>query len=105
LLFATIHIATTYLAVLTLTIAFMAVELNEGPYWAATMRVARADTGAATGVLNTFGNIGGIIAGPVVGWLSGHGGWDGAFITGTAFATTAGLLWLAIDPGREPLTD
>ncbi len=101
LLLLTIHVSTPYLAVLALTVAFFAVELNEGPYWAATMRVARADTGAATGVLNTFGNGGGIVAGPVVGWLSGHGGWDAAFITGTVFAVVGGLLWLFINPGRD----
>jgi ACS family glucarate transporter-like MFS transporter len=102
LLLATIHIATTSLAVLTLTVAFCAVELNEGPYWASCMRIARSDTGAATGFLNTFGNMAGIIAGPLVGWLSGRGGWNAAFITGTGFAIVAGLLWLAVDPGREP---
>ena len=101
LLLVTIHVSTTYVAVLALTIAFLAVELNEGPYWAATMRVARADTGAATGVLNTFGNGGGSIAGPVVGWLSVRGGWDAAFITGTVFAVVGALLWLFINPGRE----
>jgi sugar phosphate permease len=101
LLLVTIHVSTPYYAVLALTVAFLAVELNEGPYWAATMRVARADTGAATGVLNTFGNGGGIVAGPVVGWLSGHGGWDAAFITGTVFAVVGAALWLFINPGRE----
>ena len=104
LLLITIHVSTPYVAVLALTVAFLAVELNEGPYWAATMRVARADTGAATGVLNTFGNGGGIVAGPVVGWLSGHGGWDAAFITGTVFACVGGALWLFIDPGRRDTT-
>ena len=52
---------------------FFAIELNEGAYWAATMRVARADTGAATGVLNTGGNFAGIVSAPIVGALSGAG--------------------------------
>jgi ACS family glucarate transporter-like MFS transporter len=101
LLLVTIHVSTPWAAVAALTVAFMAVEFTEGPYWAATMRVARADTGAATGVLNTGGNAGGIVTGPIVGWLSGVGGWDAAFITGTAFAIVATVLWLLIDPDRS----
>jgi MFS transporter, ACS family, glucarate transporter len=100
LLLVTIHVATPYAAVLALTVAFFAVELTEGAYWAATMQVARADTAAATGVLNTGGNGGGIIAQPIVGLLSGLGAWNGAFITGTVFALVAAGLWLLIDASR-----
>ena len=55
-----------YGAVLSMAAAFFAVEINEGAYWAATMNIARSDTAAATGVLNTGGNLGGIICQPIV---------------------------------------
>ena len=58
----TISVTTPWSAVAALAAAFAGVELNEGAYWAATMRVARADTGAAAGVLNTGGNAGGIVS-------------------------------------------
>ena len=101
LLLLTIKVATPYAAVAALTAAFAAVEMNEGAYWAATMRVARADTGAATGILNTGGNAGGIITHPIVGVLSDAGSWNAAFVTGTVFALIATSLWFWIDSDRE----
>lgn len=80
---------------------FFMVELNEGAYWAATMRVARADTGAATGVLNTGGNFAGIVSAPIIGALSGAGNWNLTFMIGTGFAFVAAVCWLMIDPDRR----
>ena len=101
LLLVTINVQTPYAAVGALAVAFWAVELNEGAYWAASMQVARADTAAATGVLNTGGNAGGIITQPVVGALTAIGAWNSAFITGTVFALVAAGTWLLIDADRQ----
>jgi MFS transporter, ACS family, glucarate transporter len=101
LLLVTISVTTPYAAVIALGFAFGAVEVDEGAYWAATMRVARQDTGAATGVLNTGGNLGGIITQPIVGALSGVGSWNAAFVTGTVFALVAAGAWLLVDPDRR----
>ena len=86
-----------YLAVIALTFAFAGVESNEGSYWAANMSIARADTMAAGGVLNTWGNLGGVVGIPIVGWLTSHGNWYGAFAVGTAFAFAAAALWLLVN--------
>jgi ACS family glucarate transporter-like MFS transporter len=101
MLLVTVNVMTPYAAVAALACAFCAVEINEGVYWAATMRVARADTGAATGVLNTGANLGGVITQPIVGFLSGSGAWSAAFVTGTAFALVAAAAWLLVDPERR----
>jgi MFS transporter, ACS family, glucarate transporter len=101
LLLAVIHVSSPIAAVAGLTLAFFATEITEGPYWAATMRAARADTMAAGGVLNTGGNIGGVIGIPIVAYLSGHQNWNAAFATGTAFALVAAGVWLLIDPDRR----
>ena len=66
LLLAAVGVSAPYMAVLALMATFFMIELNEGAYWATTMRVARADTGAATGVLNTGGNFAGIVSAPIV---------------------------------------
>ena len=42
-----------YWAVVALTLAYGAIEMLEGPSWAAMMYVAREDTMSATGALNT----------------------------------------------------
>lgn len=89
LLLVTLRVATPYAAVAALTVAFFMVEINEGAYWATMMRVARSDIAAASGVLNTGANVGGIIAQPLVGFLTNSGAWGGAFMTGIVFALVA----------------
>jgi MFS transporter, ACS family, glucarate transporter len=101
--FAAVDAANPYLAVLALALCFAAVELNEGPYWAAIMHVGRADTMAASGLLNTGGNLGGLICTPIVAHLSGHQAWTPCFLIGTGFAAVAAALWLVVDPSRAAI--
>ena len=75
--------------------------MNEGPYWAATMHLARSDSMAATGILNTGGNLGGVIATPIIAYLSGHNDWTSVFLTGTVFALVSAAAWLLVDPTRQ----
>jgi ACS family glucarate transporter-like MFS transporter len=100
LLLAAVYAPGPLLAVAALICSFFATEITEGPYWAATMCSARADTMAATGVLNTGGNLGGVIGIPIVAYLSGHQAWNAAFTTGVAFALVAAGLWFFVDPTR-----
>lgn len=97
LLLITVNLSNPYAAVAALALAYAVVELCEGPFWAATMFVARADTMTATGVLNTGGNAGGLIGIPVVAYLSGHGQWTTAFVIGAAFSVLGAVAWLGID--------
>lgn len=100
LLLVTVHLSNPYGAVVALALCYAIVELTEGSYWAATMFVARADTMSATGVLNTGGNVGGLISIPIVAYLSGHGAWTAAFVIGTLFALLGAAAWLGIDATR-----
>lgn len=104
LLLVTVVVSAPYAAVLALMATFFMIELNEGPFWAATMRVARSDTGAATGVLNTGGNFAGMVSAPVIGALSGSGNWHATFVLGAAFAFVGAACWFAIDPDRRVAT-
>ncbi|HZO21168.1 MAG TPA: MFS transporter [Steroidobacteraceae bacterium] len=97
LLLATVHLGNPYAAVIALALAYAAVELTEGPYWAGTMFIARSETMPATGVLNTGGNLGGLIGIPIVGYLSGSGHWTFAFGLGAIFSVLGALAWLGID--------
>jgi predicted MFS family arabinose efflux permease len=101
LLFATADAANGYLAALALTLCFACVELNEGPYWAAIMQVGRTDTMAASGILNTGGNLGGLIATPIVGYLSQQHAWTAVCTLGAALALASAALWLLVDPTRR----
>jgi MFS transporter, ACS family, glucarate transporter len=99
LLFA-VYSSNPYAAVAALTLSFMAIEVTEGSYWGGTSYIAKADTMAATGVLNTGGNLGGIIGVPIVAYLSGHHAWNAAFIIGFIMAVLAAAIWFAIDLSR-----
>ncbi|HVW70186.1 MAG TPA: MFS transporter [Steroidobacteraceae bacterium] len=101
LLLIAVHAANAYLAVAVLALCFALVELNEGPYWAAVMHLARGDTMSASGLLNTGGNVGGLVATPIVAYLSGQHSWTLAFAIGTAFAFLSAAAWLLVDPTRH----
>ena len=105
LLIAAVAAGNAYWAVAALTGAYAAVELLEGPAWAATLSVAQSDTMAATGVLNTGGNVIGIIGIPVVAFLSSHGMWTSSFVIGALLAVVSGILWLWIDAGERLKAD
>lgn len=101
LLLATIHLDNPYAAVVALALAYAVVELTEGPYWGGTMLIARSATMPATGVLNTGGNLGGLIGIPVVAWLSGEGHWSTAFVLGAVLTLVGAAAWLGIDTDKR----
>ncbi len=103
--FVAVDAANAYLAVAALALCFACVELNEGPYWAAIMHVGRADAMAASGLLNTGGNAGGLVATPIVAYLSGHHAWTPAFLIGAGFALASAAGWLLVDPTRRAAAD
>jgi ACS family glucarate transporter-like MFS transporter len=97
LLLVSVSAANPYWAVAGLALCFAAVELNEGAYWGGAMTVGRGDTMAVSGVMNTGGNLGGIIGIPIVGYLSGAHLWHAAFVLGAAFSMLCALAWLWIE--------
>jgi MFS transporter, ACS family, glucarate transporter len=100
LILLAVNLNSPYGAVVALALAYAVLELNEGAFWGATMFVARSDTMSATGVLNTGGNIGGLIGIPIVAYLSGGGHWTAAFVIGTVFAVLGAIMWLGIDADK-----
>jgi ACS family glucarate transporter-like MFS transporter len=101
LLLIAVHAANAYLAVAALALSFACVEFNEGPYWAAVMHIARGDTMSASGLLNTGGVVGGLVATPIVAYLSGHHAWSAAFVIGALFAFVGAAAWLLVDPSKH----
>jgi ACS family glucarate transporter-like MFS transporter len=97
LLMLAVNAANPYLAVAALALCFGAVELTEGAFWGAAMTVGRGDTMAVCGFMNTGGNLGGIIALPIVGYFADQHAWHTAFVIGVAFAVVSALAWLGIE--------
>ena len=100
-LYLTVTAASPYWAVAALCLGFGCVELTEGSYWGATMRRAPNDTMAATAVLNTGGNLGGVVATPIIAALSSAHSWTMVFATGAVMSLAAAGLWLRIDPSSH----
>ena len=98
-LYLTVSAASPYWAVAALCFGFACLEVTEGSYWGATMRRAPDDTMAATGLLNTGGNLGGVVATPIIAALSTHN-WTLVFAMGAVLALVAAGLWLWIDTER-----
>ncbi len=105
LLLISVNAANPYWAVAGLALCFAAVELNEGAFWGAAMTVGRGETMAVSGVMNTGGNLGGIIGIPIIGYLSGEHLWHAAFVVGAGFAVASAAAWLGISvdhPAESP---
>jgi ACS family glucarate transporter-like MFS transporter len=85
-----------YLSVAALCVAFGWCELLEGPFWSGTMRIAPTDTMTATAILNTGGNLGGVVATPAIAALSAGHRWGAVFAIGAMVSLGAALLWLRI---------
>ncbi|MBM4219289.1 MAG: MFS transporter [Gammaproteobacteria bacterium] len=100
-LYLTVSLGSPYWAIAALCLGFACVEFNEGNYWGVAMRLAPNDSMAATAVLNTGGNLGGVIGTPIIAALTAaQGGWGVVFATGAVTSVVAALLWLRIDAGR-----
>ncbi len=101
LLLLAVHAASPYWAIGELAACFGCVELSEGSFWAASMTVGRSNTMVVGGLMNTGGNLGGIIGIPVVATLTGHGDWNAAFLVGAGCALASAAAWLFIDAGHS----
>jgi MFS transporter, ACS family, glucarate transporter len=105
LLLLVVNLANAYVALAALALAYLVVELTEAAFWGGVMVVARSDCMAASGVLNTGGNVGGLIGIPIVAHLSGAGHWTAAFALGAVLALLGSLLWFGIEADRPIVSD
>jgi ACS family glucarate transporter-like MFS transporter len=85
-----------YVAVATLSLAFGFQMFSESAYWSATMDIAGRATGAATGLINSMNNLGGVLSTALTPVLIDRYGWDAAFITCIAGSILAAALWLGV---------
>jgi len=88
------------LAVVLLSLSFGCTQLTEGAYWAAAISVAGKHASAATGVMNTGGNIVGGIGALLVPITAEAFGWVPALATGSVFAIVGAGLWLLVRADR-----
>jgi ACS family glucarate transporter-like MFS transporter len=99
LLLAGAYAANPYLAVALFSLCYGFTQFTEGAFWSATTFVAGPYTAAAGGVLNTGGNLPGVLA-PLIGLMVDRLGWLPTLTTGSLFALLSAILWLLIRADR-----
>jgi sugar phosphate permease len=102
LLFASTQTPSPTAKAILLALALGSADLSLSACWAAPLDVAAAHAGVVTGFMNTFGNLGGLLAPLVVGWaVERQHSWTLPFhITAVVYVAGA-LAWLAIDPDQK----
>lgn len=68
----------------------------EGPFWAMITTVAPDRAGAAGGVLNLFGNLGGVVSIWAVPQMTDRWGWETTLAMWAGVAVVAALLWTLV---------
>lgn len=87
-------------ALVWLIIALMGLELTVAVSWAMCIDVGNHFSGSVSGVMNTFGNVGGALSAIAVGYLATLYGWTPPFILGSGLCLVAAAAALFIDPAR-----
>ena len=88
-------------AILCLSLAVGLLMSSEGPFWATVSESAWPHTGAAGGVMNTAGNLAGVVSTALTPVMVKRIGWTGTFLASAAMLLTAGLLWFLIRTERS----
>ncbi|MBL8268937.1 MFS transporter, partial [Steroidobacter sp.] len=102
LLIAGLYVQSPYLAVGLLSLCFGFTQFTEGSYWAASTYAAGPHTATATGLMNTGGNLPGLLA-PLFGFMIDRFGWETTISSGSLFAILGAVLWLMVR--LQPATD
>ena len=91
--------ATPMHSALLLAAAAGLAALGVAPAWAVCLEIGGANAGVVSGVMNTFGNLGGALSPVVVGiCLQRWGSWDAPLYSVAVLYLVAAASWLAIDP-------
>ncbi len=91
------------------TAGFLALALGlaascEGVFWGSAIDIGGRRIGAVGGILNTGGNLGGILSPLVTPLLARHAGWTWSLHVASLIVLAGVVTWLFIDPSR-PIED
>ena len=87
-----------------LSVAYGLQQLTEAPFWGTTIAVSGRHASAAGGVMNTGGNLPGILVGLSSPLLAQYVGWSAVILSAAIFAIASAVIWMFIRPD-EPMAD
>ncbi|HEX4170714.1 MAG TPA: MFS transporter [Bryobacteraceae bacterium] len=88
-----VHLST---ALVTISLSVGLLFSTEAPYWSTAIDLAPDHSGAASGLMNLAGNLGGVLSTLLVPVLVTYFGWFIALLSGSVFALFGALLWFFI---------
>lgn len=102
---ASIESAIPSITCIALAMGFAAA--SDGPFWAAVIEASPGQVGAATSLLNTGGNLGGVVSPMLTPWVAAWAGWAGGLYLASAVVLIRVLLWFFVDctPLPQPVPD
>ena len=99
------NLPSPYLAIVALGLSVAFINAAEGSFWTTATGLGAANPGAAGGVLNLMGNLGGVISIWAVPRMKDAWGWTALLGIWAAVAVVAALLWLTVRVTRaDPKT-
>jgi ACS family glucarate transporter-like MFS transporter len=100
------RLSNPFLAIGALSLSVACINAAEGPFWATATSLGREAAGAAGGVLNLMGNLGGVISIWAVPRMRDPLGWTGLLSVWAGVAVVAALLWMTVrvDRANSPAT-
>ena len=90
-----------YLAAAVLAVCTALILGVEGPYWATANQISGKNVGFTGGLLNTGGNLGGVISPTLTPLIAQHFGWIHALDFAGLVALGAAALWLSVVPSKK----
>ena len=92
-LFAGLNVESVPFSVGLIALALGFTSTSDVVYWAAAIDVAGPDAGAAGGIMNAFGNLGGFFAPILTPWIAQRFGWSAGLYFGSLLALSTVLVW------------
>ena len=84
-----------------LALALGCCTMAEGPYWATAIDLGRDQAGASCGIMNTGGNVGGMLAPVITPLIAIRFGWAGALYFASFLVLVGVVTWLCVNPERR----
>jgi ACS family glucarate transporter-like MFS transporter len=90
------------IAALMFALAAAGADMSLAPAWAICHDIGESAAGTVTGMLNTFGNLGGAVSPLVVGYMLEAGApWSAPLMIGGGIYILGGILTAFVDPGKS----
>lgn len=100
LILAGVFVGDPFAAMLALALCKFFSDWSQASLWGTVTDIAGPASGRVFGIVNTAGNIGAAVAGPLMGRLTQEHGWDALFFALSGVYAVAALSWLVIDCTR-----